>query len=521
MELMRKAASGKAANPPEAGNKEPADLYETRLEKLRNIQNSYYDPYQQYFSPKNHTSEVLALPVTSFSSESSYSLAGRIRSKRMMGKAAFCDLEDHSGRIQIYINRDSLGKESFQLCRMLDLGDIIGLEGYVFQTRTQETSIFVRKLLLLAKCLRPLPVVKEAQGQVFDAFADQEQRYRRRYVDLIVNPAVRQSFVQRSQMLRLIRDFLADRSYIEVETPAMQPIPGGATARPFITHHNTLDMKLYLRVAPELYLKRLIVGGFPRVFEIGRNFRNEGISPRHNPEFSMLELYEAYGNLESMYAICEELICYVVNQIHGTLTIEYGPHKINFQSPWKRMTYLEAIEEYTGIRLSVQTSLKEAQMAAKSLSLPSEDYEACKSHWQIAEVIFDKKVEAKLIEPTFIHSYPQAISPLAKSCEDEKELVQRFEPYIAGREIGNAFSELNDPIEQKKRFEQQLAEHIHPEEAYMDHDYVRALEYAMPPTGGLGIGIDRLAMLLSNRQSIRDTILFPLLRPEHSANKKT
>ncbi len=502
-----------------------SDLYENRLQKLQNIKQQGYDPYSLYFQPKHLAHDLLELKKETFCTEKSYSLGGRLRSRRMMGKAAFCDLEDTSGRIQLYASKDSLG-EDFSHFSNLDLGDIIGIEGYLFQTRTGQTTLHITKFMLLAKCLRPLPVVKESKDKIFDAFSDQEMRYRQRYVDLIVNPSVRENFIIRSQIISHIRNFLVSKDYLEVETPIMQPLAGGAAARPFLTHHNTLDMKLYLRIAPELYLKRLLVGGLPRVFEIGRNFRNEGISPKHNPEFTMLELYQAYGNIDTMLELCEELINTTVEKTKGQLEIEYGKYRINFKRPWTRLSFLESIHKYSGIDFDPKWSLAEAQKAIKQakLNISEAEIAACQSSWDTLELLFDKKVEPELIQPTFITDYPREISPLSKSWPDNPDFTQRFEPYVAGREIGNAFSELNDPIEQKRRFQQQVESHKQesPDTAQADHnhqrqideDYIHALEYGMPPSGGMGIGIDRLTMLLTNSHSIRDTILFPLLRPQ-------
>ncbi len=493
-----------------------SDLYEHRLQKLEQLQASGQDPYAAYFRPTHQSAQLLALPAAEHGEQGDFHLAGRIRSKRLMGKAGFLDLEDAHGRIQLYGAQKELG-ESYALFTELDLGDQIGVEGYLFVTKTGQTTLHLRRFVLLAKCLRPLPVVKEAEGRVFDAFADKEQRYRMRYVDLIVNPEVRQAFVLRSRIVAEIRSFLTSRGFLEVETPMMQPIPGGATARPFVTHHNALDMELYLRVAPELYLKRLIVGGFPRVFELNRNFRNEGISYKHNPEFTMLELYEAYGNMETMLQLCEELVVHVARSAVGRLQFEYDKHNLDLTPPWKRQPYLEAIAEHSGAKLDLAMPLEEARQQAKKAGLRDEALTPCDSVWKIAELLFDEFTEPRLIQPTFIVDYPTAISPLAKAWPDRPQFVQRFEPYIAGREIGNAFSELNDPLEQKRRFAEQVAEREGGGEGgYMDLDYVRALEYGMPPTGGMGIGIDRLAMLLTNAHSIRDTILFPLMRPEKS-----
>ena len=491
------------------------DLYENRLKKLQQLQATGQDPYSYYFRPQDTVAALLAVNANNFSEENTHSLAGRIRSRRLMGKAAFFDLEDASGRMQLYINRDT-SPDYFALFKDLDLGDIVGVSGFLFQTRTGQTTLHGKELVLLAKCLRPLPIVKEAQGKVFDAFADQEQRYRQRYVDLIVNPEVRQCFIARSKLIAEIRNFLTSRGYTEVETPMMQPIPGGAAARPFITRHNTLDMQLYLRVAPELYLKRLIVGGFPKVFEIGRNFRNEGISPKHNPEFTMLELYEAYGNIDTMFSLCEELITSIIKKMNGSLQLSYGNHQLNFTRPWSRLGYLEAIEKFTGIAFDLSWNMKQAHAAAQKTALPKSDWDTKESVGEIAELLFDKFVEPQLIQPTFIIDFPCELSPLAKTSTKNRTIAERFEPYVVGREIGNAFSELNDPLEQKQRFLKQAQQKSKDDSTgmYMDNDYIRALEYGMPPTGGMGLGIDRLIMLLTNSQSIRDTILFPLLRSE-------
>ncbi|MBX7057329.1 MAG: lysine--tRNA ligase [Leptospirales bacterium] len=491
-----------------------SDLFEHRLHKLQNLQAAGNDPYAAYFRPAQTAAELLALAESEHGEAKHFSVAGRIRSRRLMGKAGFMDLEDASGRIQLYGAQKELTDRYSDFCE-LDLGDQIGAGGYLFRTRTGQTTLHLTEFVLLAKCLRPLPVVKEAEGRVFDAFADKEQRYRMRYVDLIVNPEVREAFEKRSRIVAEVRNFLIERGFLEVETPMMHPIPGGATARPFVTHHNALDMELYLRIAPELYLKRLIVGGFPRVFEINRNFRNEGISYKHNPEFTMLELYEAYGNMDTMLELCESLISTVAQKTIGALQVEYGEQRLDFSPPWKRVGYLQAIAEHSGVALHLDMAPAEALEMAQKAGIRPEQLAGCDTVWKVAEVLFDERTEKELIQPTFIIDYPTAISPLAKAWPERPQFVQRFEPYIAGREIGNAFSELNDPIEQRRRFSEQVAEREKGGEGgYMDLDYVRALEYGMPPTGGMGIGIDRLAMLLTNAASIRDTILFPLMRPE-------
>ena len=495
-------------------------IYQLRLEKLQNLQeNLNYDPYTIHFHPENTCQELKNIKEELYSKDKIYSLGGRIRSLREMGKASFCDIEDHTDRLQLYISKDNLG-EKFPIFRSVDLGDIVGVSGFLFKTRTGEKTLALLNFDLLAKCLHPLPVVKEADGKTFDAFQNQEQRYRQRYLDLILNSESRQTFVLRSQCIRHIRSYLEKKDYLEVETPSMQSIPGGASARPFVTYHNTLDRELFLRVAPELFLKRLIVGGFPKVFEIGRNYRNEGISPRHNPEFTMLELYEAYTNIDTMFSICEEIISQLVKKLYDQYEIKYENHKINFKPPWPRLSYLNAIKKYTSVSLDPEASLETAKKSVEELNLDHDELETCSSVWQLAELVFDKFVEKKLIQPTFITDYPLELSPLAKAQTSKAYLVQRFELIIAGRELANAFSELNNPIEQKKRFQEQLEvrQKAHEAGAQMDNDYIQALEYGMPPSGGMGIGIDRLVMLISNSSSIRDTILFPLLRSFPSEN---
>lgn len=492
---------------------ETTDLYEQRLEKLEELQKKGIEAYPARFSKTHSTKEALSLTPTEDSGI--LRMAGRVRSKRLMGKAGFLDLEDESGKIQLYGASKDLGEAYELLFKQLDLGDIIGIEGHLFVTKTGQTSIHLKSIEMLAKCLRPLPVVKEADGKVYDAFSDQEMRYRMRYVDLIVNPQVKEVFFKRFKIIEEIRNFLRGQGFVEVETPMMHAIPGGASAKPFVTHHNTLDMDLYLRIAPELYLKRLIVGGFTKVFEMNRNFRNEGISYKHNPEFTMLELYEAFGDMNSMLKLCEELIVHVTQSVIGTLQIPFEDHTLDLSPPWKRLPYLDAVEQYSGIRFHKDMTLEEAKSSATKAGISKKLLEDCYSIWRVLEIVFDEKVEKNLIQPVFITMFPLELSPLAKKSPENPDLVERFEPYVAGREIGNAFSELNDPIDQKKRFEEQVKDRESGGEGgYMDLDYVRALEFGMPPTGGLGIGIDRLVMLLTNTHSIRDTILFPHLRAE-------
>lgn len=496
---------------------EAGDLFETRLEKLEKLREAGYDPYQKYFRPDSLARDVHSLAEAELEKQPVFKVAGRIRSKRMMGKAGFMDLVDESGRIQIYGRKDEPGI-NFEVFKSLDLGDIVGVAGYPFVTKMGERTLHVTELEMVSKCLRPLPVVKEADGKVYDAFSDKEQRYRQRYVDLIVNPEVRDTFKTRSRIISWIRNFLEQKSFLEVETPMMHVIPGGASARPFQTHHNALDMELFLRIAPELYLKRLLVGGIPRVFEINRNFRNEGISYKHNPEFTMLEVYESYGSMDSMLELCEALITGVTQEIHGSLKIPYGDQQIDLTPPWPRIAYVDAIEKYSGIKVTADSDLNELKEQAKKAGVSDKDLQACDTVWRVAECLFDEKVEANLIQPVFITEFPRELSPLAKANPDNPSVVDRFEPYITGREMGNAFSELNDPLDQRERFQKQveMREAGDEEAGYMDLDYVRALEYGMPPAGGMGIGIDRLVMLLTNSKSIRDTILFPLMRPEQA-----
>ena len=490
---------------------ETPDLIKQRIEKLAQIREKGINPYPVRFERSASLGDVRE----SFSDDkpARVKVAGRIRSKRMMGKASFAHIEDMSGEIQVYARQDVMGEESYSLYRLIDLGDIIGVEGETFRTKQGEISIQVQRFELLSKCIRPLPVVKEKDGKVFDAFADIEQRYRQRYVDLIVNPGVRNDFILRSRMITGIRSFLTERGFIEVETPMMQAIPGGAAARPFITHHNALDIDLYLRIAPELYLKRLLVGGFEKVFELNRNFRNEGISTKHNPEFTMLELYQAYADYRDMMDLAEGMISSLAMNLLGTMKLEYQGSQIDLTPPWERITFIDSIKKYTGIDFGNIKNRDEARMAAVSAGV---DVEEGISLWKIANEVFEARVEENLIQPVFIIDYPKELSPLSKSMEDRTGFVERFEPYIAGREIGNAFSELNDPFDQRERFEEQvkMRESGDEEAQMMDYDYLSALEYGMPPAGGMGIGIDRLVMLFVNTSSIKDTILFPLLRPD-------
>lgn len=497
---------------------DPGEQYRVRLEKLNTlIEENGFNPYEHSFHREHTIDELLATEESKYE-QITFIVAGRLRARRIMGKAAFMEIEDETGRIQIYGSSKDLG-DDYNIFKTLDLGDILGVTGKLFITKTGQTTLHLSEFRLLSKCLRPLPVVKEAEGKVFDAFHDKELRYRQRYVDLIVNHEVRETFMTRSKIIQEVRNYLTTKGFLEVETPMMQPIPGGAVARPFKTHHNALNMSLYLRIAPELYLKRLIVGGFSKVFELNRNFRNEGISYKHNPEFTMLELYEAYSDMKGMMDLCEDLIVHLTKMTHdGKTIVSYDEHEIDLTPPWERITYRDVIKKYSGVDLHEDMSADDAKKAAIAAGIKEEELKDCGTVWKVSEVIFDEMVEPKLIQPVFITHFPLELSPLAKVWLENKNYVERFEPYVAGREIGNAFSELNDPIDQKLRFEEQVKEREagNEEGGYMDHDYIRALEYGLPPTGGLGIGIDRIVMLLTNTHTIRDTILFPLMRSEDS-----
>ncbi|MDY5969398.1 MAG: lysine--tRNA ligase [Bacteroidales bacterium] len=448
----------------------------------------------------------------------SISIAGRIMSRRIMGAASFCELQDPHGRIQLYIKRDEICPDEDKTLyntvwkRLLDIGDIIGVTGYVFVTQMGETSIHVKSLVVLSKSLRPLPIVKEKDGKTFDAFTDPEQRYRMRYVDLIVNPQVRQTFVDRAKIVNTMRDYFNQQGYLEVETPILQPIPGGASARPFITHHNALDIDLYLRIADELYLKRLIVGGYEGVYEFSRDFRNEGMDRTHNPEFTCLEIYVAYKDYKWMMAFVENLLEKIALTLHGTTQVKIGEHVVDFKAPYRRAPMLTLIKEATGIDIA---DMDEAQLrdVCKKLNIEVDD---TMGKGKLVDAIFGDKCEGKLIQPTFVIDYPVEMSPLCKRHRDKPDLTERFELFACGKEMANAYSELNDPIDQLGRFEEQLrlSQKGDDEAMFIDMDFVRALEYGMPPTSGLGIGIDRLTMMMTGNESIQDVLLFPQMRPE-------
>lgn len=452
------------------------------------------------------------------------SFAGRIMSQRIMGAVSFYELQDAHGKIQIYVKRDEIcpGEDKSMynsVFKKLDIGDIIGVKGYVFTTQMGEISIHVKEFTLLSKSLKPLPIVKEKDGTVYDAFQDPEQRYRQRYVDLIVNPHVKDIFIKRTQLVNTMRNFLNEKGYLEVETPILQPLYGGAAARPFKTHHNKLDMTLYLRIANELYLKRLIVGGFDGVYEFSKDFRNEGMDRFHNPEFTQMELYVAYKDYEWMMNLVEEMVEAVAMALHGTTKVQVGENIIDFKRPWQRFTMYGAIEHFTGVDVSNMNETEMAEFAKKC----GVEVDSSMGRGKLIDEIFGETCESKLIQPTFIYDYPLEMSPLTKKHRSKPGLTERFEAICNGKEICNAYSELNDPIDQRKRFEDQLelGKRGDTESMVLDEDFLRALEFGMPPTAGLGIGIDRLAMIMTNSASIQDVLLFPQMRPEKKAEVST
>jgi lysyl-tRNA synthetase class 2 len=491
-----------------------------RRENLTKLIEAGIEPYPSATFEVNATAqEIKSNFVDGESSYQEVSLAGRLMSRRIMGKASFAELQDATGRIQIYISRDeicpdddkTLYNDAFK--KWFDLGDFIGIKGYAFYTQVGECSVHVTSLTLLSKSLKPLPVVKkDEEGNVYDAFTDPEQRYRQRYVDLVVNDHIKDVFVKRSKMYNSMREYLNEKGYLEVETPILQPLYGGAAARPFTTHHNTLDMKLYLRIANELYLKRLIVGGFDGVYEFSKDFRNEGMSRFHNPEFTQIELYVAYKDYEWMMNLVEEMVEKVALDLHGTTKVQVGENIIDFQRPWKRYTMYEAIQHFTGIDIS-EMDEDQLRATAKSLHVPVDN---TMGKGKLIDEIFGEKCEGNLIQPTFITDYPVEMSPLAKKHKSKPGLVERFEAICNKKEICNSFSELNDPIDQRQRFESQLelGKRGDEEAMVLDEDFLRSLEYGMPPTAGLGIGMDRLAMIMTNQNSIQDVLFFPQMKPE-------
>ncbi|MBK8546427.1 MAG: lysine--tRNA ligase [Saprospiraceae bacterium] len=490
-----------------------------RRDNLQKLIEAGIEPYPSFVFPVNVlSSEIKSNFKEGDTTYQEVCLAGRLMSKRIMGKASFAELQDSAGRIQIYISRDdicpnedkTLYNDGFK--KWFDLGDFIGIKGYAFYTQMGECTVHVTELTMLSKSLKPLPVVKkDDEGNVYDAFTDHEQRYRQRYVDLVVNPDVRKVFEKRSKMYNSMREYLNKNGYLEVETPILQPLYGGAAARPFTTHHNTLDMKLYLRIANELYLKRLIVGGYDGVYEFSKDFRNEGMSRFHNPEFTQIELYVAYKDYNWMMELVEEMVEKVAIDLHGTTKVQVGENIIDFQRPWKRYTMYEAIQHFTGVDISEmdESALRET---AKKLGI---HVEASMGKGKIIDEIFGEKCEDQLIQPTFITDYPVEMSPLAKKHATKAGLVERFEAICNKKEICNAFSELNDPIDQRQRFESQLelGKRGDEEAMVLDEDFLRALEYGMPPTAGLGIGMDRLAMIMTNQNSIQDVLFFPQMKP--------
>ena len=489
------------SNKVESGLKQ---LMNVRLEKVAALKEKGIDPFGERYEITHHIKELLDNQEKFIQSGEDIKIAGRLLAKRGQGKAGFANITDLSGNIQIYSKIDVAGEDSHWLFKKADIGDICGIRGKLFITQKGETTIEVLEYTHLSKSIRPLP-------EKFHGLTDVELRYRQRYVDLIMNNEVKQTFVLRSKIISALREYLEQQNYLEVETPVLHTIAGGANARPFITHHNALDMDLYMRIALELHLKRLIVGGLEKVFEIGRVFRNEGIDTRHNPEFTMLEVYEAFGDYETMMDISENMIRYVAEKVLGTTTILYGDDYIDLGKPWKRMSMAESVNLFTGVDYHSDMSDEAFAQAAKEAGVEFEDG---LSRGKILGELFDQKVEPYLIQPTFITDYPVEISPLAKRKKDNPNLTDRFEIFIVGREHGNAFSELNDPMDQRARFEAQMeAKRQGDDEAHpMDEDFLQALEYGLPPTGGLGIGIDRLVMLLTNQPSIRDVLLFPTLK---------
>jgi lysyl-tRNA synthetase class 2 len=496
-----------------------SELELIRREKLNHLRELGIDPYPAALYPVDHTSKQIK---HLFEEGKKVVIAGRLMSRRIQGKASFAELQDAEGRIQVYFNRDeictgedkTLYNEVYK--KLLDIGDFIGIEGELFTTQVGEKTVMVKNFTLLSKALKPLPQPRvDAEGNIHDAFTDPEQRYRQRYADLVVNPHVKEVFVKRTRMFNAMRNFFNERGYFEVETPILQPIPGGAAARPFVTHHNTLDMPLYLRIANELYLKRLIVGGFDGVYEFSKNFRNEGMDRTHNPEFTAMEIYVAYKDYHWMMDFCEELLEYCAIQVNGTTEATFGEHKIDFKAPYPRVTMADAIKTFTGFDI-MGKSEDEIRHAAKNMGVEVDD---TMGKGKLIDELFGEKCEGKFIQPTFITDYPKEMSPLCKEHRDNPELTERFELMVCGKEVANAYSELNDPIDQRERFEAQLklADRGDDEAMFIDNDFIRALEYGMPPTSGMGIGMDRLIMFLTNNASIQEVLFFPQMKPEKKA----
>ncbi|MCR8645832.1 lysine--tRNA ligase [Paenibacillus sp. N1-5-1-14] len=487
------------------------ELLQIRRNKLDELRGMGIDPFGAKYERTHHAADVLKAydEVSKEDLEAQaieVSLAGRIMQKRAMGKASFAHLQDITGKIQIYVREDAVGDVLYSAFDLLDLGDMVGIKGTVFKTKTGETSVKVKELVVLTKSLLPLP-------EKYHGLKDVEMRYRQRYVDLIMNQDVQQTFITRSRIIQAMRRYLDSKGYLEVETPTLHTIAGGAAARPFITHHNALDMQIYMRIAIELHLKRLIVGGLEKVYEIGRVYRNEGVSTRHNPEFTMIELYEAYADYKDIMALTENLIAHIAQEVLGTTKINYQGHEVDLTPQWRRVSMVDAVKEVAGVDFGVQMTNEEAHALAKEHKVPVEPH---MTFGHILNAFFEQFVEETLIQPTFVYGHPLEISPLAKKNPEDPRFTDRFELFIVAREHANAFTELNDPIDQRERFEAQIVEREHGnDEAHeMDDDFIRALEYGMPPTGGLGIGVDRLVMLLTNAPSIRDVLLFPHMRAE-------
>lgn len=487
------------------------DQLVVRRQKMQNFRDNGMDPFGGRFE-RTHLSQEIIEQYGEFSKEeleeASYEvvIAGRVMTKRGKGKAGFAHIQDLKGQIQIYVRKDAIGEEAYAFYNTVDLGDILGIKGIVFKTNVGELSIKAKEVEFLTKALRPLP-------EKFHGLKDIEQRYRQRYLDLLTSESSKETFILRSRIIQSMRRYLDNAGFLEVETPMLHSIAGGAAAKPFVTHHNALDMELYIRIAIELHLKRLIVGGLEKVYEIGRVFRNEGISTRHNPEFTMLELYEAYADYNDIMALTENLVAHIAQEVLGTTTVQYGEDEIDLAVGWKRLHMADAVKEYTGVDFWKQMTKEEAQSLAKEHSI---DIKPTMEVGHILNEFFEQKVEEQLVQPTFVYGHPVEISPLAKKNSDDERFTDRFELFIVRREHANAFTELNDPIDQRQRFEAQLIEKSEGnDEAHeMDEDFIEALEYGLPPTGGLGIGIDRLIMLLTNSSSIRDVLLFPQMRPK-------
>ncbi len=491
---------------------------------MQTLRDKGFEPYPAAEFPVTGHSDEIKENFSDDAEPRQVSVAGRIMSRRIMGKASFMELQDSHGRIQVYVSRDdlcpgedkSLYNDVFK--KLLDIGDFVGIEGFVFRTRTGEISIHAQSLKVLSKSLRPLPVVKLKEGKAYDAFTDPEQRYRRRYVDLVVNPGVKEIFIKRTKMFNAMREFFNRHGYMEVETPILQSIPGGASARPFITHHNALDIPLYLRIADELYLKRLIVGGFEGVYEFSKNFRNEGMDRNHNPEFTCMEIYVAYKDYNWMMRFTEQMLEHIALAVNGTTKVMVGDNEIDFAGPYPRVTMAEAIRCKTGYDITGKSE-EELRAAAKEMGV---EIEPSMGKGKIIDEMFGAKCEGCFIQPTFIIDYPIEMSPLTKRHRDNPELTERFELMVNGKELANAYSELNDPIDQYERFVEQmrLGAKGDDEAMIIDHDFIRALEYGMPPTSGMGIGMDRLAMLMTGQSAIQEVLLFPQMRPEVTQAKK-